>query len=236
MALKESLLWLSERPNVFEFIKSNAVARKMASRFVAGETLDSAIKAVKDINENDLTASLDLLGESVSNRDEAFAAKQQIIEVLDRIQDSGVNANVSMKLTQLGMDIDENLCADNMFALLEHAQRSNSFVRIDMESSAYTELTLKLFRERFFPEFGEWRDFFGTLPYNPASSFFGGKYTLTTRAGNQYVYDGPSSALETISDRNGNTLRITSSGIFSTTGKLIRLERDPQARFRLNRG
>lgn len=153
--LRGSLLWLSERNGVFDFVKGNSVARKMASRFVAGETPDTAIEAVTEINSTNLTASLDLLGESVTNEQEAVSARVEIVDVLERIKETGVDANVSIKLTQMGLDLDLDSCAGNMRALLEVARKHDIFVRIDMESSQYTERTLTLFREQLYPEFGD---------------------------------------------------------------------------------
>ena len=153
--LRSSLLWLSERNGVFDFVKGNSVARRMASRFVAGETPDMAIEAVTEINSTNLTASLDLLGESVTNEQEAVSARVEIVDVLERIKETGVDANVSIKLTQMGLDLDLDSCAGNMRALLEVARKHDIFVRIDMESSQYTERTLTLFREQLYPEFGD---------------------------------------------------------------------------------
>lgn len=140
---------------MFDFVKGNSVARKMASRFVAGETPDTAIEAVREINSANLTASLDLLGESVMNEQEAVNARVEIVDVLERIKETGVDTNVSIKLTQMGLDLDRNSCAGNMHTLLDAARKHDIFVRIDMESSQYTERTLTLFREQLFPEFGD---------------------------------------------------------------------------------
>lgn len=153
--LRSSLLWLSERHGVFDFVKGNSVARKMASRFVAGETPDTAIEAVRAINSTNLTASLDLLGESVTNEQEAVSARVEIVDVLERIKETGVDTNVSIKLTQMGLDLDLDFCAGNVRVLLEAARKHDIFVRIDMENSQYTERTLTLFREQLYPEFGD---------------------------------------------------------------------------------
>lgn len=130
------------------------MARKLASRFVAGETVDEAIAALHDLNGSKLSASLDLLGESVLHAAEATRACQTYLDVLDRIQGAKANANVSVKLTQMGLDIDEQLCIGNMRAIVGKAQQYDSFVRIDMEQSTYTERTLQLFTSVFHPEFG----------------------------------------------------------------------------------
>jgi proline dehydrogenase len=152
--LRSAFLWLSEQPKIFQFVRKNALARYFASRFVAGETVDEAIKAVRDLNAHDLSASLDLLGESVLHAEEATRARDTYLALLDRIKAAGGNANVSVKLTQMGLDIDEALCIANMRAIIGKAKAHDSFVRIDMEQSSYTEKTLHLFTNVFYPEFG----------------------------------------------------------------------------------
>ncbi len=140
-------LWLSEQRRVFDFVKSNRFARKLASRFVAGETINSAIAAAKVLNEDGTTVSLDLLGESVSSREETAAARDEVLQILDAISTTAVDGNVSVKLTQLGLDIDRSLCIENMSRILDHAKQLDIFVRIDMESTEYTERTLDIFKE-----------------------------------------------------------------------------------------
>ena len=152
--LRASLLWLSEQPRIFRFIRGNGLARRFAARFVAGETVDSGVAALKALNAAGITASLDVLGESVHNADEAHAARDTYVETLDRIKVARADANVSVKLTQIGLDIDETLCVENMRAIIARAKTYESFVRIDMEQSDYTERTLQLFKRTLQPEFG----------------------------------------------------------------------------------
>jgi proline dehydrogenase len=152
--LRASLLWLSEQPRIFRFVRSNGLARRFASRFVAGETVDTALVSLRDLNASRISASLDLLGESVANAAEARAARDTYLQLLDRIHAAGADANISVKLTQMGLDIDETLCVDNLRTILARAKQYDSFVRIDMEGSAYTAKTLELFRRTFYPEFG----------------------------------------------------------------------------------
>src|SRR6267142_7006281 len=152
--LRAGLLWLSEQSRVFRFIRGNGLARRFAARFVAGETVDSGVAALKSLNAAGLTASLDLLGESVHNAAEAQAARDTYLETLDRIRAAGADANVSVKLTQMGLDIDEALCVANMRAIIGKAKQYGSFARIDMEQSTYTAKTLQLFTDVFYPEFG----------------------------------------------------------------------------------
>lgn len=153
--MRTSLLWLSEQQQVFRFVRSNSVARKFASRFVAGETIDTAVAAVRDLNRRRITASLDLLGESVTKETEAGQARDTYLRMLDRIAETKVESNVSVKLTQMGFDISEPACLANMTAILEKARAHRTFVRLDMESSAYTQRTLDFFRDKLFGGYGD---------------------------------------------------------------------------------
>ena len=127
----------------------------MASRFVAGETLDDAVTAIRALNAQGISASLDQLGESVHDADAARATAASYVGILDRIAAEGLTANVSLKLTALGLDIDGALCLENMRRILGRARDIGNFVRIDMESSAHTERTLRLFYDELFPSFPE---------------------------------------------------------------------------------
>ncbi len=116
-----------------------------ARRFVAGDTLEDAIGAARRVESRGLLHTLDYLGESVRTLAEAEAAAHQYQRIIETIAGAGIGANISVKLTQLGLDIDRATCIDNMRRILEPAQRHECFVRIDMESSAYTDLTLDIF-------------------------------------------------------------------------------------------
>ena len=151
--LRAAFLWLSEQSSIFGFVRKNRLARKMASRFVAGETIDEAIAALRELNKSSLSASLDLLGESVLHAEEAQRACRTYLDLLERIHTAKADANVSVKLTQMGLDIDEQLCLSNMRAIIGKA-KYDSFVRIDMEQSSYTAKTLQLFTDVLYPEFG----------------------------------------------------------------------------------
>jgi proline dehydrogenase len=151
--LRNTLLYLSSQPKVFKFVRKNRLAKHFARRFVAGETIGEALAAVRDLNAKGITASLDLLGESVSNDGEARAARDEYLGILDRIRESKVDANVSVKLTAMGLDIDHELCVAIMQDILSRAQAYDTFVRVDMESSEYTDVTLKLFEERLYPTY-----------------------------------------------------------------------------------
>jgi len=152
--LRRSLLWLSEHPGAFQFVRRNGIARRFASRFVAGETLDEALAVACRLNEDGLGVSLDLLGESVTDAAEAAAARDEVLKILDRIPETGGDTNVSIKLTQLGLDIDEDLCREHATTVLDRARELDIFVRLDMESSAYTDRTLRLFLDHLEPVYG----------------------------------------------------------------------------------
>jgi proline dehydrogenase len=153
--LRQALLYLSNQQKIFRFIRNNRVAKRLAQRFVAGETLDEALRAVEPLNKHGITASLDLLGESVHTEREAQAAAREILTMLDRISERRLDANVSLKLTQMGLDISEELCVALMHDIVGRARDLRTFIRIDMEGSAYTERTLRLFEDRLHPSYGD---------------------------------------------------------------------------------
>ena len=123
--MRSLFLYLSRQPTIFKFVRRNRLARAFASRFVAGETPEEAIAAVKALNAKGITTSLDLLGESVHNEAEARAAGRAYVDLLDRIQKSGVNGNVSLKLTQMGFDLNDDLCADIVGEILGFGDQVN---------------------------------------------------------------------------------------------------------------
>ena len=151
--IRSALLYLSSQPKVFNFVRHNRMAKGFANRFVAGETLDSALAAVKQLNAKGITATLDLLGESVGNEREARESARQYIEMLDRIRENRLDSNVSVKLTAMGLDISEELCVANMHNILECAAGHQTFVRLDMEGSEYTQKTLDMFYDRLYPSY-----------------------------------------------------------------------------------
>jgi proline dehydrogenase len=152
--LRSTFLWLSERRGLFDFIRKNGLARQVASRFVAGETLDSAIAVTRDLNAKNITTTLDLLGESVTSRAESEAARDTAIGILDRIRREGVQGNLSVKLTQMGLDVDPALAAANVKAILDVARANGTFVRIDMEASGYVQRTLDLYHQHLHGAYG----------------------------------------------------------------------------------
>jgi len=153
--LRSALLYRSDQPQIFRFVRNNRLAKSFANRFVAGETIDTALSAVAQLNARGITASLDLLGESVHNEAEARAAGEMYVTMLDRIHQQKAQANVSVKLTAMGLDVSEDLCVTIMHDILQRAREYQSFVRIDMESSEYTQRTLDLFEQRLYPAYRE---------------------------------------------------------------------------------
>ncbi|HET6700856.1 MAG TPA: proline dehydrogenase family protein [Gemmatimonadaceae bacterium] len=153
--LRQAFLYLSNQQKIFRFVRNNRFAKRLAQRFVAGETLEEAIRAIEPLNKRGITASLDLLGESVHTEREAQAATREILTMLDRINESRAQANVSLKLTQMGLDLSEELCVGLMHDVVGRARDLGTFIRIDMEDSAYTERTLRLFEDRLHPSYGD---------------------------------------------------------------------------------
>ena len=125
---------------------NNALSRRVARRFVAGETLDDAIEAGREVNRARRSASLDLLGENVSDEAGARRAAEDYLAIFDRIAREKLDANVSLKLTQLGLDLSEPLCQELLEGIAAHAAELENFVRIDMEGSAYTQRTVEITR------------------------------------------------------------------------------------------
>ena len=116
-----------------------------ARRFIAGEKIEEAIEAARALQARGMLLTLDYLGESVGSAGEADAATREYVRLIDVIVASGIERNVSLKLTQLGVDIDRATCVDNLRRILEPAQRHGFFVRLDMEDSSYTDVTLDVF-------------------------------------------------------------------------------------------
>lgn len=126
----------------------------LAKRFVAGESFDQTNPKVKALNSKGIKVTLDLLGENVEDRQTADETVDNYIKLLNNIDDSGLDSTISIKLTMMGLDIDRNYCKENLFKLLDVARENDQFVRIDMEGSDYTQLTIDIFKEAF-QEFGK---------------------------------------------------------------------------------
>ncbi len=144
--LRSLLLYLSEAGWARSLITNVGPAHRAAERFVAGESLAQAIEAARRLNDDGLEVTLDHLGEKVTDEQGARQATEDYLTLLDAIAQSGVRATASLKLTQLGLDIRETLCLDNMRRILQRAQATGNHITIDMESSDYTENTLRIYR------------------------------------------------------------------------------------------
>ncbi|HKM91573.1 MAG TPA: proline dehydrogenase family protein [Candidatus Acidoferrales bacterium] len=144
--IRATLIALSQNRAAKRFVLSNSLARRTARRFVAGEELDDALAAARASNEAGLKATLDFLGENVASRDDAVRARDMYLGVFDRIAREKLDANVSLKLTQLGLDFASDFCLEQMLPIVKHAESLGSFVRIDMEGSAYTQRTIEIAR------------------------------------------------------------------------------------------
>jgi proline dehydrogenase len=146
---RQALFRLSQQRQLRDLATHNGLAQNMAHRFVAGETIDEAIEVVRQINARGMTVSLDHLGENVGSRQEATDAAEDYCRVLRTVRRAGVNANVSLKLTQLGLDFDKRFAADNLRHVVDEAAQLDDFIRIDMESSEYVDRTLDVFYQLF---------------------------------------------------------------------------------------
>src|ERR1017187_6793277 len=152
--MRSILFWLSTRQSIFNFARRNPLARKFASRFVAGESIADAVAAASALRARGITASLDMLGESVASPAEAEQARDTYLAMLHAMKAAGVEVNVSVKLTQMGLDIDPDLCERNVRAILGLAKGLDGFVRLDMEGSPYTQRTLHFFEHRLVGDYG----------------------------------------------------------------------------------
>ena len=142
--LRNGILAVSERAEIERSVRNSGLSRRLAERFVAGETLDAALSAARSLANRGLTATLDRLGENVLTQGEAAIAVAAYADTLRGLARDGLEPNISVKLTMLGLDIQETVAYDNMVALLETAEAVQGFVRIDMEGSAYTTRTLDI--------------------------------------------------------------------------------------------
>ena len=142
--LRATLLKLSESPRFAKWVTSNGTTRRMARRFVAGETLDEAVAAARACNNAGMLASLDYLGENCTTTADAQRARDAYLGVFERIDQEKIHANVSCKLTQLGLDLNNEFCEGLVLSIAERAAAYDNFLRIDMEGSVYTQRTIEL--------------------------------------------------------------------------------------------
>src|SRR5687768_15968181 len=143
--LRSFLIYLSKAAWAQKLVTSWDLASHAASRFVAGESVDDAIRAVRQLNQRGINATLDHLGEHTSTADEAQRATDDILLILNEIDKGRVKANISIKLTQIGMGLDEEICRQNLVRILEQVKNCNNFLRIDMEDTPYTDITISLY-------------------------------------------------------------------------------------------
>jgi len=142
--LRATLLKLSESPRFAKWVTTNGTTRRMARRFVAGESLDEAIEAARACNNAGMMVSLDYLGENCATTADAQRARDAYLEIFERIHRENLHANVSCKLTQLGLDINSDFCQGLVVSIVEFAARYDNFLRVDMEGSKYTQRTLEI--------------------------------------------------------------------------------------------
>ena len=145
--LRSFLLYLSRNKRLERAILRLEWAKRAARRFVAGEQMEEALQVVRELNERGLLATLDHLGENVTNEEEAHAAAEEYLRLLPRIAELKLRSHVSLKLTQMGLDIGMDLCRANVERIVAKAREFDNFVRIDIEGSEYTTRTFDLFAQ-----------------------------------------------------------------------------------------
>jgi proline dehydrogenase len=145
--LHSFLMYLSRAAWAQNMVTEWTFASRAASRFVAGQTIDDALRVVMVLNKKEINATLDHLGEHTTTAAEANRATDGILAVLDEIQKVQVCSNVSIKLTQIGMSLDDNICRANLIRILERAKSYNNFIRIDIEDSRYVDKTISFYNE-----------------------------------------------------------------------------------------
>jgi proline dehydrogenase len=142
--LKDTLLYLAQNERLHDFVIQNKATRGISRRFVAGEAIDEAVDATRVLNRRGIQVALDHLGENVADDKEARAATQDYIKAIDLVKQAGLDANISVKLTALGLDVSKELCEENLRTILDRANNYPIFVCVDMEGSAYTEQTIDI--------------------------------------------------------------------------------------------
>ena len=143
--LRSFLIYLSKAAWAQKLVTSWSFAWRAASRFVAGEGVEDAIRVIRMLNAKGINATLDHLGEHTSKAEEAANATEDILVLLDEIEKAKVRANVSIKLTQIGMGLDERICTENLIRIIDRAQQHKNFIRIDIEDTPYTDITISIY-------------------------------------------------------------------------------------------
>jgi proline dehydrogenase len=145
--LRSFLIYLSKAAWAKNTVMHMNMARKAASRFYAGETVEDAVVAIRILNQHGIFATLDHLGENTTNLAEARTATYDILGMIDALDRAGVQANVSIKLSQIGLAIDEQACRENLETILSYGKEKGIFIRLDMEDSSWVEATLNMYRQ-----------------------------------------------------------------------------------------
>jgi len=153
MLTRSALIYLSRHEGLKDFAAHFTLFKKLTTRFVAGETIEEAIAAIKELNAEGCSASFDHLNESVGSPAEADAEVDEYLHILERIDETGINSNVSIKLSQFGLGLDPELAYRNARTVVADAARRGNFVRVDMEGSDFTQSTIDIFK-RLRAEFG----------------------------------------------------------------------------------
>ena len=146
MLTRSTLIYLSRQEGLKDFAARFRLFKKLTTRFVAGETFDEAVAFIRELNAEGCSASFDHLNESVANAAEAQGEVAEYLQILSRIDETGINSNVSIKLTQFGLELDPELAYKNARTVVEDAARRGNFVRVDMEASSVTEVTIDIFK------------------------------------------------------------------------------------------
>jgi proline dehydrogenase len=153
MLTRSALIYLSRQEGLKDFAARFRLFKRLTTRFVAGETIEEAIAAIRELNAEHCSASFDHLNESVADFSEAEGEVKEYRQILSRIDDTGINSNVSIKLTQFGLELDPERTYKNARSVVEDAARRGNFVRVDMEASGVTQVTIDIFK-RLRAEFG----------------------------------------------------------------------------------
>ena len=153
MLTRSALIYLSQKEGLKDFAARFRLFKKLTTRFVAGETIEEAVAAIREINRDNCSASFDHLNESVANAAEADGEVREYLRILDQIDQTKIDSNISIKLTQFGLELDPELAYRNARTVVAEAARRGHFVRVDMESSAVTQVTIDIFK-RLRAEFG----------------------------------------------------------------------------------
>lgn len=153
MLTRSALIYLSQKEGLKDFAARFRLFKKLTTRFIAGESIAEAVAAIRELNGEGCSASFDHLNESVANAAEAEGEVREYLRILEQIDETGINSNISIKLTQFGLGLDPELAYRNARAVVAEAARRGHFVRVDMESSEVTQATIDVFK-RLRSEFG----------------------------------------------------------------------------------